>query len=83
MFAALARLRPQIIFVDDWQWADDATRQVVHAIRGLVDAPILLLASTRPFEFGDAQLNAIDVLELGPFTDAEADTTIGELLPRR
>ena len=81
MFAALARLRPQIIFVDDWQWADDATRQVVHAIRGLVDAPILLLASTRPFEFGDAQLNAIDVLELGPFTDAEADTTIEELLP--
>lgn len=81
LFAALSRLRPRIVFVDDWQWADDATRQVVHAVRGLVGARILLLASTRPFEFGDAQLSAIDVLELGPFSDAEAEATISELLP--
>lgn len=81
LFAALARNRPQILFFDDWQWADDATRQVVFAIRDLRDLPILLLAATRPFELGDAQLTAADVVELGPLTDDEADTTIGKLLP--
>lgn len=82
LFATLARRQPQILFIDDWQWADDAARQIVYAIRDLADLPILLLAATRPFELGDAQLSAADVVELGPFTDAEADTTIGELLPR-
>ena len=78
LFAALARIGPHVVFIDDWQWADDATRQVVYAIR---DLPILLLVATRPFEIGDAQLTGADIVELGPFTDAEADTTIGELLP--
>ena len=81
LFAALARIRPQILFIDDWQWADDATRQVFYAIRELADLPILLLAATRPFEVGDAQLTGADIIELGPFTDAEADMTISALMP--
>ena len=55
VFAALARGRPQIVFIDDWQWADDATRQVVHAIRGLINLPILLLTATRPVDVHDVQ----------------------------
>jgi class 3 adenylate cyclase/tetratricopeptide (TPR) repeat protein len=80
-FAALACSGPQILFIDDWQWADAATRQVVYGIHDLANLPILVLVATRPFELGDLELSAADVVELGPFTDAEADTTIGEMLP--
>ncbi len=81
VFATAALTQPQVLFIDDWQWADDATRQVVYAIRDLPKLPILLVAATRPLELGDAQLTAADLLELAPFTDAEADATIGQLLP--
>ena len=81
LFEALARRGPQLVLIDDWHWADDATRQVVFAIRALTGLPILLLATTRPLEAGDARLSDADVLDLGTFTDAEADRTIAELLP--
>ena len=35
VFAGLAALGPLVLFIDDWQWADDATRQVLGAIRSL------------------------------------------------
>lgn len=82
LVVAAAQVRPQIIFIDDWQWADQATRQVVYAICELRELPILVLAATRPMEVGDAQLTSADMLELSVFSDAEADTTIGRLLPR-
>ncbi len=81
VFAALARLRPQVLFIDDWHWADDATRQVVYAIRDLGNVPVLLLVATRPPELGDVELTGADHLALAPFSAAEADATIGELLP--
>ena len=81
LYAALARAGPLVVFIDDWQWADDATRQVVYAIRELAGLPLLLLVATRPLEIGDLQLTAADVVQLEPFTDAEADATISELLP--
>ncbi len=81
LVTASAKVRPQIVFIDDWQWADQATRQVVYAICELRDLPILVLAATRPMDVGDAQLTSADVLELAVFSDAEADTTIGRLLP--
>src|SRR5262249_33878579 len=42
LFAKLAETHPQLLFVDDWQWADDATRQIVGTIRTL-RRPILVL----------------------------------------
>jgi len=81
-FAALARQAPQALFVDDWQWADTATRQVVYRLAARADAPLLLLLATRPLEAGDAQLAAAEVLELGPLSGAEADATIRRLLPQ-
>ena len=81
LFVALARRRPLALFIDDWHWADDATRQVVHGLRELRGAPILLLAATRPAEPGHSQVGAAELVELGLFGDAEANTTIAELLP--
>ncbi|MFT4269341.1 MAG: AAA family ATPase, partial [Xenophilus sp.] len=82
LFAALARRVPQALFIDDWQWADTATRQVVHRLAAGTGEPLLLLLATRPLEAGDAQLAAAEVLELGPLSGAEADATIRRLLPQ-
>lgn len=81
LFACLARQRPQILFIDDWQWADDASRQVARGLQELSGLPILLLASTRPLDVSAAQLAAADILTLEPFNDVEADATIGRLMP--
>jgi class 3 adenylate cyclase/tetratricopeptide (TPR) repeat protein len=81
LFDRLAADRPQVLFIDDWQWADDATRQVVRAIRELKQRPILILVSTRGLDACDADMTDAQVLELDPFTDAEAEQTIRRLLP--
>ena len=81
LVGVVAGQAPQLLFIDDWQWADDATRQVVYALAAQPDLPLLVLLATRPLELGDAQLAAADVLALGPLSQAEADTTIRTLLP--
>lgn len=81
LFSALAAQQLQVLFIDDWQWADDATRKVAYALSELKQLPILVLAATRPFEPGDSQHVLAEVLELPPFNEAEADVTIGGLLP--
>lgn len=81
LFSSLARSGPLVLFIDDWHWADGATRQVVYAVRDGTQAPILLLAATRPLDPGDAQPDAADTVELGPFSDHEADRSIRAMLP--
>ena len=78
LFTGLARHGPLIVFIDDWQWADAATRQVLHALRNL---PLMLLVATRPFQLGDAELTAADVIELATFTEEETASTIRLLHP--
>lgn len=81
LYATLARTRPQVVFIDDWHWADDATRQVVWALRELHDAPILILTSTRPLDLGSTQLAGAEVLALQPFSRDEAERSIRQLYP--
>jgi class 3 adenylate cyclase/tetratricopeptide (TPR) repeat protein len=81
LLAALAARRPLLLFVDDWQWSDDMSRQVLEALRGLASAPILALMSTRGFASGDAGMSGVEVLDLAPFSAQEAAATIARLLP--
>jgi len=79
LFERLAQSAPLVLFVDDLQWADDATRQVLGAIRGL-SRPIFILVAKRNspdegFAIGDAR-----GLDLPPLTEDEAAQTIGHLL---
>ncbi len=47
LFDALAARAPRVVFVDDVQWADDATRQVLAALGGLAGRRLFVLATTR------------------------------------
>jgi class 3 adenylate cyclase/tetratricopeptide (TPR) repeat protein len=81
LFEALATRKPLVLFIDDWQWADDATRQVLGAIRGLDRRPIFVLIATRGFAAGDAGMSDALILDLVPFNEDEAAATIARLLP--
>jgi class 3 adenylate cyclase/tetratricopeptide (TPR) repeat protein len=81
LFAALSREKPLVMFIDDWQWADDASNHVLSALRALEDRPLLIVLATRGFGRGDALAVEQQILELSPFTDAEAAQTIGQMLP--
>jgi len=81
VFATIARRQPQVMFMDDWQWADDATRRVVHALSALRELPLLLLAASRPADAGEVTLTAVEAIDLGPLSDTETAESIASLLP--
>ncbi|TXL80429.1 hypothetical protein FHP25_05220 [Vineibacter terrae] len=81
IFGALAAVKPLVIFIDDWQWADDATRQTLGRIRNIGRGPILVLIASRDFAPGDLAMSDLDVLGLRPLTETEAEQTISQLLP--
>ncbi len=80
-FVALARQQPCVLVIDDWQWADDASRQLLQGLLGQVDGPRLLLAA-RPREGGAPWLADVAHADLQPFTPAETDAAVQRLLPR-
>jgi class 3 adenylate cyclase/tetratricopeptide (TPR) repeat protein len=82
VFDGLAALHPLVVFVDDWQWADDVTKQVVEAICRLESRQILLLIATRGFAAGEADMLDAEVLTMDPFDEREAAQIIERLLPK-
>jgi class 3 adenylate cyclase/tetratricopeptide (TPR) repeat protein len=80
LFAALCRIQPLVITLDDWQWADDASRQVLNLlIRRLEHSTTLLLVAAR--DSRDPVLAEWSALELRPFTSDESAQVIAALLP--
>ena len=80
LFAELAREQPQVIFIDDLHWADDATHRALDSMR-LADNAILVLAATRTPEAGAPVLGRAEWLHLQPLSDLDATQHIGQLLP--
>ena len=76
--AAAARVCPLVLFVDDWQWADDASKHVLATLRGLKLPSVLVLTASR--EALDAGRD-VRALELSPLTDDEAADAITTLRP--
>jgi class 3 adenylate cyclase/tetratricopeptide (TPR) repeat protein len=81
LFARMVADQPLVLFIDDWQWADAATRQALAAIRALDGAALLVLVATRGFGVGDAAMTDVQVIELPLFSPPEAALSIHELLP--
>lgn len=82
IFKARSQLRPHLLFIDDWQWSDEATRQVAAALRSLHEMPFVLLVTTRPLDRADAALIGADVIELRPLSELESRWCIARLLPQ-
>ena len=80
LFADMARRQPLVMFIDDWQWADDGSHQLFGALMAL-QVPLLLLLAAR----GTSQLalpQAVSTVEVAPLTDGEAESTVKRWLPQ-
>jgi len=86
LLLALARRETQLVFIDDLQWADDASLRLLHRLRAIAAAqglPLLLLTASRPdptlpgAHDDDAQL-----IELPPLTESESTRAVQQLLPQ-
>jgi class 3 adenylate cyclase/tetratricopeptide (TPR) repeat protein len=68
---------PLALFIDDWHLADDASREMLAAIRDL-NRPIFALLTARP---GADDAPIAEILPLAPFTAEEIAEAVGRLLP--
>jgi len=89
LLLALARRAPQLVFIDDLQWADDASLRLLHRLRATAQAqglPLLLLTASRPLPGVAALTGANDdhaeLIELPPLTETEAARAVRQLLPQ-
>jgi class 3 adenylate cyclase/tetratricopeptide (TPR) repeat protein len=80
LFDRLARMGTQIVFIDDWQWADDASRQVLHALMSL-ERPLLVVLASRSTGLADPPAAGAELITLEPLALEEASATISKLLP--
>ena len=82
LLMALARRRPLILFIDDWQWADDASRQVLAAVREPAHRPVLIVTTSRIRPPEETALHDSEVrLVLAPLDDQHAVEAIRALRP--
>ena len=81
LFASLAARKPLVLFIDDWQWADDASKQALAAIHAIEQRAVLVLLATRGAGLGEMKPIDAQTFELAPLTDTEAAETIAQLLP--
>lgn len=80
LIALLARGRTLVVLLDDWHWADDASRQVLEALRAR-GLPLMLVLATQTGADGAATIAGPQTLRLQPLKAAEAVGAINACLP--
>jgi tetratricopeptide (TPR) repeat protein len=80
-FSALSAKGPLVMVIDDWQWADDASRQLLDALLQLSGGPRAMLAS-RPRDDGTEWISGAPHLALDPFQGSETDLAVRRWLPQ-
>ena len=77
-FAGLALQQPLVLFVDDWQWADDASHQVLAAVQRLSDAAALLIVLTRRLSGAPGEVTpGVQTIALEPLDNTTAAQAVG------
>lgn len=80
LIALLARARPLVLLLDDWQWADDVSRYVLEALRAR-GLPLLVILASRTSTDDDAAFTGAQTLRLPPLDPGEAESAIASWLP--
>lgn len=78
--AEAASAGPSVFAIDDWQWADDASRELMHSLAAVASHVRFVLASRTP-DPGLIPAGAGRVVELPPLSPAETQAAIAALLP--
>lgn len=76
----LSARRPLVLLIDDWQWADDASRQLLERLLQQACWLVVLIAS-RPRDDGAPWLTGAAHIAVGPFSEAETAQAIRRWLP--
>lgn len=82
LLRALGRQQPQLIFLDDWQWADQASQQILEHLLRQGGLPLMILLTSREAELGPVQNRSdFQTLALGPLSLQDCRGAIAQLLP--
>lgn len=80
LFKRLSQKRPLVLLLDDWQWADDVSREVLGTLlRELHDAPCMVVLASR--DMSDPLQASGGLLALAPLTHDESARVIAAILP--
>lgn len=80
LVALFAQQRTLVLVLDDWQWADDASRHALELLRAK-GLPLFVLLAARPFNEDDHALVGARTLRLQALDAAEAEGAIAAWLP--
>ena len=87
-----ARLRPAILILDDFHWADDLSRDMLHSVINLIrEAPVLVCVITRPLSESRLQFEVPATeqqlaaprklsIELRPLSEEHSRALLGHLV---
>ena len=71
-----------VLILDDWQWADDASRQTLHALLARPAQALLVVLVARSGELDDeAVLRIARPLPLAPLDESASETAVAAWLP--
>ncbi len=82
LFSLGLRVRPTLVMLEDWHWADEASRVALHSLSEIVaEFPLMLMVTTRPDEtatWGSAEHQRL--MHLAPLDTAASATIAGAVL---
>jgi len=80
-FERLAAEQPLVLFVDDWQWADDASHQVLAAAQRLAGTRLLIVLTRRASGGPAVPTQDFETIALAPLDEATAAKAVAAHLP--
>lgn len=76
----LSERRVLLLVIDDWQWADDASRRLTQALLRTARGLRCIIAS-RPLDDGTDWISGAPHLSLGPFRGVDTERVVRRWLP--